>query len=286
MVDQLGTQSVACISLNHLDDAALQLAIDRQEEMISVTPSMGPILEPALVQYRAERDLRLNAKIGTILGDCFVNEKGEIAASTPSNTKGTAPGSKRIYTTPIKTPTLAKARGKRVRFEPDHFDNQTKPLAVEADALKRQKGPSLHEKMRKYPEFRVLMDQFEQNKLTIKHNAANLACPLLVMDEKAKGDYNENDADFMLRTQMKQVAVADDGHEYDFDRIKAYIRQHMDSALLSPVTGEPMTGQVYFTEPVKDRTGQIIYRGKGVDRVPRVIVRAWQPTLNLPKRPV
>ena len=76
--------------------------------------------------------------------------------------------------------------------------------------------------------------------------------------------------------------MADDGHEYDFDRIKAYIRQHMDSALLSPVTGEPMTGQVYFTEPVKDRTGQIIYTGKGVDRVPKVIVRAWQPTLNLP----
>ena len=286
MVDKSGTQSVACISLNHLDDAALQLAIDRQEEMISITPSMGPILEPALVQYRAERDLRLNAKIESILGDCFVNEKGEITDSTPSSTKGAASGSKRVYTTPIKTPTIAKGRGKRVRFEPDHFDNQTKPLAFEADALKRQKGPSLHEKMRRLPEFRIVMDQFEQNKLTIKHNAANLACPLLVADEVARGNYNENDADFMLRTQMKQVAMADDGHEYDFDRIKAYIRQHMDSALLSPVTGEPMTGQVYFTEPVKDRTGQIIYTGKGVDRVPKVKVRAWQPTLNPPKRPV
>ena len=118
---------------------------------------------------------------------------------------------------------------------------------------------------------------------------------VLVRDERAKSNPDEtdadflmrtqNDAEFLLRTQMKQVAMADDGYEYDFDRIKAYIRQHVSRELRSPTTGQPMTAHVYFTVPVKDRAGEIIYTGKGVNRTPKMNVRAWLPTLNPPKRP-
>lgn len=268
------------LTLRNMDDNALQLAIDRQEELISITPAMKPIIEPGLAQFREERDRRLNANIGLVLDNVFASDVDEPVGGTSDE----ASRGKAVYTTPIRAPTVAQGRSKRVRMEPDHFDNQSKPLAIEADALKRHK-PSLHDKMYKRPEFRCLMDQMEQNKVTIKTNAARLSCPLLVADEVAKGNYNDNDADFLLRTQMKQVAVADDGYQYDFARIKSYIRDRMGQALLSPVTGEPMSGQVYFTETLRTKSGDVIYTGQGVNRVPKVRVRAWQPTLNPERRP-
>ena len=264
MADNFGIR----LTLRNLDDETLQLAIDRQEEMMGITPAMKPIIEPGLDQFRAELDRRLNANIDTVLDEVF-----------------DVPTSKEVYTTPVRAPTVAKGRSKRMRLEPDHFDNQAKPLAFEADALKRQKGPTLHDKMYKRPEFRCLMDQMEQNKVTIKTNAVRLSCPLLVADEEAKGNYNDNDADFLLRTQMKQVAVADDGHEYDLSRIKTYIRDRMGQALVSPVTGEPMSGQVYFTETLKTKGGDTVYTGHGVNRVPKMRVRAWTPALNMARRP-
>ena len=271
MADNFGIR----LTLRNLDDATLQLAIDRQEEMIGTTPTMKPILAPGLVQFRAERDRRLNANISSVLGGAFATDLDEPAES-----------SRAVYSTPVKVvPTVAEGRSKRVRLEPDHFNNQTKPLAVEADAIKRHRGPSLHDKMRKIPEFRCVMEQFEQNKMTIRTNAMQFSCPLLVADEVAKGNYNDNDAEFLLRTQMKQVALADDGIEYDFARIKSYIRDRMGQELVSPVSGEPMRGHVSFTEIQKTKSGDVVYMGQGVNRVPKMRVRTWQPTLNPTRRP-
>ena len=47
------------------------------------------------------------------------------------------------------------------------------------------------------------------------------------------------------------VAVADDGYYYDFRHITQYIRDNSHTQLLSPRTGEPMSGQVYYVGKCK-----------------------------------
>ena len=50
-----------------------------------------------------------------------------------------------------------------------------------------------------------------------------------------------------LGLQMSKVAIASDGLKYDFSQITKHIRKNMHRELRSPVTGESITAQVYYT---------------------------------------
>ena len=248
MADTLDTLEMR-LDQQALDDDALQKAIEDQEALIDRMPSMEPMLLPALCQWRAERDRRLDATVGVVLG----NERIVADSEDEAN--------------------IATGRSKRVRHTTDHYGNTAGST----------KCPTLREQMRKHPEFGASVEQFEQNKATIKRQALELACPLLVADEVARGNYSENDVKFLLRTQMKRVAVADDGHKYDFVRLKEYIRAHIGQRLVSPITKEPMRAHVLFTYPVKNRYGNVIFVGSGEEKQPKLETITWQPTLNPPK---
>ena len=248
MADTLDTLDMQ-LDLQALDDDALQKAIEGQEALIDCTPSMEPMLLPALRQYYAERDRRLDATVGVVLG----NERIVADSEDEAN--------------------IATGRSKRVRHATDHYGNT-------AGSTKR---PTLREQMRKHPEFGASVEQFEQNKAMIKRQALELACPLLVADEVARGNYSENDLNFLLRTQMKRVAVADDGHQYDLVRLKQYIRAHIGQRLVSPITKQPMSAQVRFAEAVTNRYGSKVCVGSGMDKVSKYETQTWRPTLNVPK---
>jgi len=292
------------MDLRNLADEDLQKAIEDQEDLIFRTPSVEHAIMPALREYRAERDRRLNEKIDAIVDEVVGDSEGMLAAGFDSERApdperesaalGEAPSTEiNAYSSPIvnrvltqkpvaRPTTIAQGRSKRMRSTTDHYDPTSNLLACQTK-YSRFKGPSIRNRMRKHPEFSATMAQFDENKAIIKRQALQLACPLLCADEVRKGNYNENDPEFLLRTQMKQVGVAADGQLYDFSRIKAYIRESNGKGqmLRSPVTGEQMSSEVHFTQPVKNRWGNIVTVGHGLSKLPNLEVKTWTPALNI-----
>lgn len=302
------------MDLRNLASEDLHKAIEDQEELIFRTPSVEHAIMPALREYRAERDRRLDEKINAIVDD-VLNDSEPVAAveaapvpaveAAPVPAVEAAPDPDpailrrspstviNVYTSPDKNPTLknrrvvrsktiTEGRSKRMRSTTEHYDPASKLLACQT----KQKGfkpLSIRDRMRKHPEFSATMAQFDENKAIIKRQALKLACPLLCADEVRKGRYNENDPEFLLRTQMKQVAMAADGNQYDFDRIKAYIRECNAKGMMlrSPVNGEQMSCEVRFMEPVKNRWGNVVTEGHGLGKMPKLEVKTWEPALNI-----
>ena len=79
MADTLDTLAMR-LDLQALDDDALQKVIEDQEALIDCTPSMEPMLLPALREFRAERDRRLDATVAVVLGN-----EGVVADSEEAN---------------------------------------------------------------------------------------------------------------------------------------------------------------------------------------------------------
>lgn len=300
------------MDLRELAEEDLQKAIEDQEELIYRTPSVEPAIAPTLSQYRAERDRRMdekiNAMVADVIGDAALGVAPELEpgpALVPEPEPELDPVADQAalrrspstvinaYSTPKEDPklkhrrlarskTIAEGRSKRMRSTTDHYDAGGKLLACQ---IKHAgfKPRSLRDRMRKHPEYSATMAQFDENRATIKRNALRLACPLLCADEVRKGQYNDNDIEFLLRTQIKQVAMAADGEQYDFSRIKAYIRECnvKGQMLRSPVTGEEMSGEVRFLQPVKNRWGNVVTVGHGVEKLPKWEVKTWLPALNV-----
>lgn len=277
------------MDMRDLDDALLQKTIDNQEAMIAQAPSMQPVIMPALRHYIAERDRRQTKEIDTIVAnlECYSDEENR-APAHGCDYNGTA------YETPVKKPVIAKLhktpealatseRSKRVRHMTDHFSTESKPLAFQADKRRKSERSVLLAHMRKHPEFSATITQCEANKATIMQTARELACPLLVADEVAKGTYRDDCFEVLMRTQMREVAVADDGHRYDLVRLKQYIRAHIGERLVSPITKQPMSAHVRFAEAVTNRYGSKVCVGSGMDKVCKYETRTWRPTLNIPK---
>ena len=277
------------MDMRDLDDALLQKTIDNQEAMIAQTPSMQPMIMPVLLQYIAERDRRLNEKIDTIVAnvECCSDEENRVPTHGRASNGAT-------YETPVRqsaiatldkapTSTAASGRSKRVRQTTDHFSTESKPLAVQTNKRPKSERSVLLGRMRKHPEFSATITQCEANKAQLIQAARELACPLLVADEVSKGTYRDDSLEVLMRMQMKQVAVADDGYRYDFVRLKEYIREHIGQRLVSPITKQPMSAQVRFTEPVTNRYGSRVFVGSGMDKVSKYETRTWRPTLNVPK---
>ena len=277
------------MDMRDLDDVVLQKTIDNQEAMIAQTPSMQPMITPVLLQYIAERDRRKKEEINTIVAnlECFSDEENRVPTDGCANNET-------AYETPVKKPVIAtlnkastslatSGRSKRIRHMTDHFSTESKPLAVQADKRRTSERSVLLGRMRKRPEFSATITQCEANKAVLMQTARELACPLLVADEVAKGTYRDDCFEVLMRTQMRQVAVADDGHQYDFVRLKQYIRARIGERLISPITKQPMGGQVRFTEAVTNRYGSKVCVGSGMDKVCKYETRTWRPTLNVPK---
>ena len=99
----------------------------------------------------------------------------------------------------------------------------------------------------------VLHAQLSANRASIEEKAQEFACPLMkqaprkVSVRPSGVRYEQPQECAFLGVQAKKLAVASDGHYYDFARITQYIRDHMHHELLSPVTGEPMAAVVYHT---------------------------------------
>jgi hypothetical protein len=286
------------MDLRELADEDLRKAIEDQEELIERTPSVAPAIAPTLSQYRAERDRRLDDKINAIvenvIGDEGVGLAPEPAPESDQVALRRSPSTViNVYTTPdkntiqkhrrvVRSKTITEGRSKRMRITTEHYEPEGKLLACQTKHV-GFKPQSLQDRMRKHPEFSVLMAQYDYNQATIKRNALRLACPLLCADEVRKGKYKDTDVEFLLRTQIKQVAMAADGEQYDFSRIKAYIREcnAKGQMLRSPVTGEQMSCHVRFLEPVKNRWGNFVTVGHGEEKMPKWEVKTWQPALNV-----
>ncbi len=284
------------MDLRNLADEDLHKAIIDQEDLIFRTPSVEHAIMPALREYRAERDRRFDAKINAIVDD-VINDSELPGAPEPEPDPAVLRRSPstviNVYSTPdksltlkhrrvVRSKTVTEGRSKRMRSTIEHYDPASKLLACQT----KQKGfkpQSIRDRMRKHPEFSATMAQFDANKATIKRQALQLACPLLCADEVRKGHYNQDDPKFLMRTQIKQVAMASDGNQYDFTRIKAYIRECNAKGVMlrSPVTGEEMSCEVRFTEPVKNRWGNVVFVGQGLEKMPKLDVKTWEPALSV-----
>ena len=109
----------------------------------------------------------------------------------------------------------------------------------------------------------VLHTQVLANKAGIEEKALEFRCPLMAQAPRkvhvrpSGVRYEQPQECAFLGAQAKKLAVASDGHYYDFAHITQYIRDHMHHELLSPVTGEPMTAVVYHTAKCR-KTGKLV----------------------------
>lgn len=153
--------------------------------------------------------------------------------------------------------------GVRIRLPPLRYAQQNAPSA---------RAPTLSPEEEAQKEInRVLKEQISTNQAFIEERATELACPLMrkaprKVHVRPNGvRYDTPQECKFLGVQAKKMAVAADGHYYDFAQITRYVRENMHRELRSPVTNEPMAALVYHTE--KDR------------RTNKLKTVAWTPEL-------
>ena len=116
--------------------------------------------------------------------------------------------------------------------------------------------------------------QLRHNESLIAESARKFACPLLCLEQLERGEVLDGRRDSLLSTQMRRVAVADDGNRYDFEAIKRYVLKNMGTQLVSPITKQPMGAHVRTVV----RTAHTAHAAHK-DRVLRKEV-VWTPTLT------
>lgn len=136
-------------------------------------------------------------------------------------------------------------KGMRIRLPPLRYSEDTKQA-------KRQKVLSPAEELQKELN-RVIREQVRSNQEQIERTAEAFKCPLMQAQPRnvlvrPNGIRYEKGVDCQwLGPQMSKVAIAGDGLKYNFSHITKYIRKNMHRELRSPVTGESMSAQVYYT---------------------------------------
>ncbi len=253
-----------CFDFATMSDDDLRETIEDQENLVARTPSMASYLKRSLHQCNAELERRLDAQIDKAVSCLEPEAPAYRSLSTVTNT----------YQTPVKKVTFARApdslgeRKARARTAPIRFSD-------EAEMKPEDYGPLLTEGEQTMAEALETMQQLrERDDATIRANAVSLMCPLLRIDEEAAGTFNEHSLKCLLRTQMTRVALADDGHKYDFTRLKKYIRANTGRELLSPITKRPMSSQVQFTAVERDKNN-VMLKGKPL------VTRVWTPGLRV-----
>ena len=136
-------------------------------------------------------------------------------------------------------------RAVRIRLPPLRY-------ITEAKQADRQKALSPAEEEQKELN-RIIREQLRSNQEQVERTAEGFECPLMLAQPRKvlvrpNGIRYEKGVDCQwLGPQMSKVSIASDGLKYDFSQITKHIRKNMHRELRSPVTGESITAQVYYT---------------------------------------
>ena len=153
-----------------------------------------------------------------------------------------------VATKTRRTPFKAK-RALRVRFTPVRY--RPSPPAAE-----RYRSPELKEMDEA---MKIMRTQLRGNQTLLEDTAAYFGCALTAQKPRKvpvtpNGIQHERPVPCpWLGAQAKKLAVADDGHYYDFSHITQYILDNVHRQLRSPRTGEPMGSQVYYVGKCKTK---------------------------------
>ena len=107
------------------------------------------------------------------------------------------------------------------------------------------------------------------NEERIRQTAEKYSCPLLRAAKEVEGVMPNDSLEYLLATQMKQVAVASDGHQYDFAALRAHIIKGMldHRGPLSPITKRPLELVARYTAYKRDSKTGIPIEGSLVTKV-------------------
>ena len=253
-----------------LDDRELDLAIADQESMLKRVPSAAPYMEPALAAHRAERERRSACtneryNVDTATGDCEEQQEEEVNELTsalvptaspeqsppmPESREPASPPPTKLIKrkkSRSRTTPYSEARPLRIRFGPERYGGENKPVV--GSRKHKYESPALQAQ---YEINQILREQLRTNQTQIEDTAAYFRCALTAQKPRKvlvtpNGTRHEKPVDCpYLGAMIKKLAVADDGYWYDFSHITQCIRDNSHHLLRSPVTGEPMSGQVYY----------------------------------------
>ncbi len=261
-----------------LDNCELDRAIAEQENMIKCAGAGASTYQKvALSAYHAERNRRMDsctAPPATAISTASTVDDFSDSDSS-SETTADKDADPALFATPVppapKAPLPAAAapspprrkrmhvvddagpRPVRIRFTPVRYGERAPEKGTSRNKPKYE-CPELQEQ---YEANQVMRAQLLDNKAQIEDTAAYFGCaltarkPRTVLVTPNGKKHDTKTACPWLGAQAKKLAVADDGYYYDFRRITQYIRDNSHTQLLSPRTGEPMSGQVYYVGKCK-----------------------------------
>lgn len=239
------------LALDVLDDATLRSAINEQQRLIASNPAMEQYVGPALQQHLAERDRRTELD-NAVLAELTINVPGDDVCGLLDKCVREGEGVGEAE---------ACGRSGRVRTQVARFGAASPRIYPSLTTEEKLQARSNQ----------IMRTQMAQNEVSIRATAVEYSCPLLHAQLEASGHVNDNSRKFILSAQMKRVAVANDGHRYDFSAIRAYISKNADARGMvnSPVTKQHMSGVVH-------------YMAKRVDRKNRVkwVAKQWSPDME------
>ncbi len=249
-------EGAPALGLCDLTDATLERAINEHTRLIAENPAMEEYLGPALRQHQAERERRAKG------ANSEAPEAPE--ATTPSDDDD-----QYAYESPVLVPEKAKLTAsaeRRVRFAPSRYAEEAVAL-VKRPATREEKAMAEHNQ--------TLREQMKQNVELIRKRAEEFSCPLLRAAKQAEGVEPNDSMAYLQETQMKQVAVASDGHQYDFAALREYIKRGMGvrGGPLSPITKQPISVEVRYAPKKRDpKTGKPIENER--------VTKVWRPNMD------
>lgn len=221
----LGTSNMAMppsIAVRALSDASLAKEICDLEQLLTSNPAMATHIQPPLERHVAERARRVACADEEALAEvCAPTD----APDAPDAAEA-APG----------------ARCKRARTAPARF------AAEDVVNIETYVSPAM---LQQQEANKIMKEQVVRNNHMLKTTAKQFACPLRTQKLRDAGEEITDHVACWMKRQARHLAVADDGHYYDFEALKEYILAHMDTQLVSPVTGNPMTAHVHTTKRVR-----------------------------------
>jgi len=247
------------LGLCDLTNETLERAICEHARLIAGNPAMEEYLGPALRQHEAERERRAKG------ANSEVSEAPEAPeAATPSDEDD-----QYAYESPVLVPEKAKLTAsaeRRVRFAPSRYAEEAVP---------RVKRPPTREEKAQAEANQTMREQMRQNEEIIRKSAAEFSCPLLRAAKQAEGVEPHDSTKYLLETQMKQVAVASDGYQYDFAALREYIKKNMSArgGLVSPITKQPISVEVRYAPKKRDpKTGLAVDNAR--------VTKVWRPNMD------
>ena len=155
--------------------------------------------------------------------------------------------------------TLGDRAERRVRFRPSRYGEEAAARTSKlTTAAKTQRETN-----------QIMREQLRLNKERIRQTAEKYSCPLLRAAKEVEGVMPNDSLEYLLATQMKQVAVASDGHQYDFAALRAHIIKGMldHRGPLSPITKRPLEPVARYTAYKRDSKTGIPIEGSLVTKV-------------------